>query len=64
MKTLKSIIIYSIVEVVLTLLFVGLKLSGVVDWSWWWVFSPVLIVSAFEVVVLIAFGIYLLIKIK
>ena len=64
MKTLKIIIIYSIVEVVLTLLFVGLKLSGVVDWSWWWVFSPVLIVSAFEVVVLIAFGIYLLIKIK
>ena len=24
----------------LTLLFLGLKLGGVIDWSWWWVFSP------------------------
>lgn len=22
------------------LLFVGLKLAGLIDWSWWWVFSP------------------------
>ena len=24
----------------LTLLFVGLKLTGHIDWSWWWVLSP------------------------
>ena len=24
----------------LTVLFIGLKLGGVIDWSWWWVFSP------------------------
>jgi len=24
----------------LTLLFIGLKLSHQIDWSWWWVFSP------------------------
>lgn len=24
----------------LTLLFVGLKLGGVINWSWWWVLSP------------------------
>lgn len=24
----------------LTVLFVGLKLTGYIDWSWWWVFSP------------------------
>lgn len=24
----------------LTLLFVGLKLGGIIDWSWWWVLSP------------------------
>ena len=24
----------------LWLLFVGLKLGGVIDWSWWWVLSP------------------------
>ena len=24
----------------LTLLFIGLKLGHVIDWSWWWVASP------------------------
>lgn len=24
----------------LTILFVGLKLTDVIDWSWWWVLSP------------------------
>ena len=26
--------------VLLTLLFIGLKLTGYIDWSWWWVLSP------------------------
>ena len=25
----------------LTVLFIGLKLTGYIDWSWWWVFSPI-----------------------
>jgi hypothetical protein len=25
----------------LMLLFIGLKLTGHIDWSWWWVLSPV-----------------------
>ncbi len=25
----------------LTVLFVALKLCGVIDWSWWWVLSPI-----------------------
>lgn len=25
----------------LTLLFIGLKLTGFIDWSWWWVLAPV-----------------------
>lgn len=25
----------------LTLLFVGLKLTHYIDWSWWWVLSPI-----------------------
>ena len=25
----------------LLLLFIGLKLTGAIGWSWWWVFSPV-----------------------
>jgi len=24
----------------LTILFIGLKLGRVIDWSWWWVLSP------------------------
>ena len=24
----------------LTILFIGLKLGGVINWSWWWVLSP------------------------
>lgn len=27
----------------LTILFIGLKLTNVIDWSWWWVLSPPLI---------------------
>jgi len=25
----------------LTILFIGLKLTGYVGWSWWWVLSPI-----------------------
>ena len=25
----------------LTILFIGLKLGGVINWSWWWVLSPI-----------------------
>ncbi|GGP16271.1 hypothetical protein [Oceanobacillus neutriphilus] len=25
----------------LTILFIGLKLTSRIDWSWWWVLSPV-----------------------
>ena len=24
----------------LTILFIGLKLTNYIDWSWWWVLSP------------------------
>lgn len=27
----------------LTILFIGLKLCNVIEWSWWWVLSPTLI---------------------
>jgi len=27
----------------LTILFIGLKLTGYIDWSWFWVLSPTLI---------------------
>ncbi len=28
---------------VLTIVFIVLKMVGVIDWSWWWVLSPTLI---------------------
>lgn len=33
----------------LVLLFVGLKLGNVIDWSWWWVLSPLGIALIAEV---------------
>lgn len=29
----------------LTLLFITLKLTGVIAWSWWWVLSPIWITA-------------------
>jgi hypothetical protein len=47
----------------LTLLFIGLKLGGVIDWSWWWVLAPmwipvvvVLLVLWFTFLACLAFG--------
>ena len=42
---------------VLTIIFIVLKLVGVIDWSWWWVFSPILIdfvIAIIAVVILVA----------
>lgn len=43
----------------LTILFVGLKLTGYIDWSWWWVLSPIWIAAIF-VILMIAFLFYAL----
>lgn len=37
----------------LTLLFIGLKLGKVIDWSWWWVLSPLWIGLALVLIVLL-----------
>lgn len=42
----------------LTILFVGLKLTHHVGWSWWWVLSPVWISTALTVAIVAAvFGV-------
>lgn len=41
---------------VLTIVFIVLKLVGVIDWSWWWVLSPFWI--SLILVVLFAVGVY------
>ena len=43
----------------LAVLFIGLKLTNFIDWSWWWVLSPiwipvVLILIIFVIVLIIA----------
>lgn len=37
----------------LTVLFVGLKLTGYIDWSWWWVVSPLWIPLALLISIII-----------
>lgn len=44
---------------VLTIVFVVLKLVGTIDWSWWWVLSPILIDIGLTIIVLIGFAIYM-----
>jgi hypothetical protein len=38
----------------LMLLFIGLKLTGVIAWSWWWVLSPLWIGLALVLLILLA----------
>jgi len=43
----------------LFILFLALKLTGVINWSWFWVFSPILfplIVVLFIILLVICFG--------
>lgn len=37
--------------ILLTVLFVGLKLTGNIAWSWFWVLSPVIFVYGFLILV-------------
>ncbi len=38
----------------LTVLFVGLKLTNYIDWSWWWVLSPLWIPLAIALAIIMA----------
>lgn len=37
----------------LTILFIGLKLTGYIAWSWWWVLSPVLFSCALVILIFV-----------
>jgi hypothetical protein len=37
----------------LTILFIALKLTNVIAWSWWWVLSPIWISALFGIAVLV-----------
>jgi hypothetical protein len=38
----------------LGVLFIGLKLGGLIDWSWWWVLSPFWIPAAILTAIVLA----------
>lgn len=39
---------------ILQILFIGLKLTGYIDWSWWWVLSPIWITMIIIVLAIVA----------
>lgn len=44
----------------LTLVFITLKLTDQIDWSWWWVLAPLWIPWVIIIAVLVVFGIFVL----
>ena len=38
---------------ILTLIFIVLKLIGIINWSWWWVLSPIFINVAILLIIAI-----------
>lgn len=46
----------------LTIAFIVLKLCRVIDWSWWWILSPIWISIGIALVSVFIFLIYMIIK--
>lgn len=46
----------------LTVAFVVLKLTDVIDWSWWWVLSPIWISAALALIVLAVVAVIVAVK--
>lgn len=46
----------------LTVLFVGLKLTGHITWSWWWVLSPLWISTIFIALAFVTMVVFILKK--
>lgn len=47
----------------LTILFIALKLTNVITWSWWWVLAPLWIPTAIALAILLVIAIVSLISI-
>jgi len=41
----------------LTIAFIVLKLTGYINWTWWWVLSPIWIVVVLAVIILLVISI-------
>jgi fatty acid desaturase len=51
----------SLLPTLLLVLFVALKLTGVITWSWWWVLAPLWIPLGLILVVLLVVGVFVLV---
>lgn len=43
----------STIAVILTIVFLVLKLTNVIEWSWWWVLSPLWILAILFIILLL-----------
>jgi hypothetical protein len=50
------------IAVLFLVAFVVLKLVGVIDWSWWWVLSPIWIMLGVAGLVFVTIYIYIMVK--
>ena len=46
------------ISLILTLIFLTLKLAGEINWSWWWVFAPIWVPIVLVLFGLLIFVIY------
>lgn len=46
----------------LTILFIGLKLTKYIDWSWWWVLSPIWISASIVLGILLIVFVFHFVK--
>jgi len=46
----------------LTLLFIGLKLGDVIDWSWWWVLAPMWIPISVCLTILCVGAVFIIVR--
>ena len=47
----------------LTIVFIALKLTGYIAWSWWWVLSPLWIPAGIFCSVLLCIGVFMVITV-
>ncbi len=48
----------------LTIVFITLKITGFIDWSWWWVLSPIFAGAALVLLFLLIVGIWMIVRAK
>lgn len=50
------------VPAVLAIVFIVLKLVGVIGWSWWWVLSPLWISAGLWILIIIGLLVFLVVR--